>query len=75
MTIYINRQDAENNFPKLLSKVLEGEEIIILIDEEKIAKILPYKNQKEKEERRITEPVFEVRLGDEFKFIDLDSEE
>ena len=52
MAIHVNQQDAENNFPKLLSKVLEGEEIIISIDGEQIAKILPYKNQKDKEHRQ-----------------------
>jgi len=49
MTIHVNQEDAKNNFPKLLSKVLEGEEIIISIDGEEIAKILPYKNQKDKD--------------------------
>jgi len=38
MTIHVNQQDAENNFTKLLSKVLEGEEIIISIDGEEKTK-------------------------------------
>ncbi|ELR97744.1 type II toxin-antitoxin system Phd/YefM family antitoxin [Gloeocapsa sp. PCC 73106] len=49
MTIHINQQDAENNFPKLLSKVLEGEEIIISMNGKEIAKILPCQNQENKD--------------------------
>ena len=49
MTIHVNQQEAANDFPKLLSQVLEGEEIVISIDGEEIAKILPYKSQKNKQ--------------------------
>lgn len=46
MTIYVNQQDAEKTFTQLISKVLDGEEIIILINGKEIAKILPCKNEK-----------------------------
>jgi len=42
MTIYVNQQEAEKQFSKLFSKVLEGEEVIISVGGKERARILPY---------------------------------
>jgi antitoxin (DNA-binding transcriptional repressor) of toxin-antitoxin stability system len=40
MTIHVNQQEAEKQFSKLLLKVLEGEEIVISMGGEEIARII-----------------------------------
>lgn len=41
MTIYVNQQEAEQQFSQLLSQVLQGEEIIISIEGQKMARLVP----------------------------------
>ena len=41
MTIHVNRQEAEQQFSDLFSKVLEGEEIVIVVDGEEKARLVP----------------------------------
>ncbi|MGB3534805.1 MAG: type II toxin-antitoxin system prevent-host-death family antitoxin [Microcoleaceae cyanobacterium] len=42
MTIYVNKQEAEQQFSQLLSQVLQGEEIIISIEGQEMARLIPF---------------------------------
>jgi antitoxin (DNA-binding transcriptional repressor) of toxin-antitoxin stability system len=41
MTIYVNQQEAEQRFSELLSQVLQGEEIVISIQGQEMARLIP----------------------------------
>jgi prevent-host-death family protein len=41
MTIYVNQQEAEQRFSELLSRVLQGEEIVISIEGKEMARLIP----------------------------------
>jgi prevent-host-death family protein len=41
MTIHVNPQQAEQQFSKLLSQVLQGEEIIISVAGQEMARLIP----------------------------------
>ena len=41
MTIYVNLQEAEQKFPQLFSQVLQGEEIIISVEGQEKARLIP----------------------------------
>ncbi|MEM9271610.1 MAG: type II toxin-antitoxin system Phd/YefM family antitoxin [Cyanobacteria bacterium P01_F01_bin.143] len=41
MTIYVNQQEAEQQFSQLFSQVLQGEEIIISVEGQEKARLVP----------------------------------
>jgi antitoxin (DNA-binding transcriptional repressor) of toxin-antitoxin stability system len=41
MTIHVNRQQAEQNFSHLFSRVLQGEEAVISVEGQEIARLVP----------------------------------
>ena len=41
MTIHVNQQEAKKQFSHLLSQVLQGEEIIISVGDQEIARLIP----------------------------------
>jgi antitoxin (DNA-binding transcriptional repressor) of toxin-antitoxin stability system len=46
MTIYVNQQEAEQQFSQLLSQVLQGEEIIISIEGQDRARLILFAQNK-----------------------------
>lgn len=42
MTIYVSQQEAEQQFSELLSRVLKGEEIIISVEGQGVARLIPF---------------------------------
>jgi antitoxin (DNA-binding transcriptional repressor) of toxin-antitoxin stability system len=41
MTIHVNRQEAEQNISQLLNCVLQGEEAIVFVEGQEIARLVP----------------------------------
>lgn len=41
MTIYVSQQEAEQQFSQLLSQVLKGEESVISVEGQEIARLMP----------------------------------
>jgi antitoxin (DNA-binding transcriptional repressor) of toxin-antitoxin stability system len=41
MTIHVNQQEAEQQFSELFSQVLQGEEVIISVQGQEMARLIP----------------------------------
>lgn len=71
MTIRVNKQEAEKQISHLIAQVLNGEEIVISVGDQEIARILPsikldQNVNKRSEQQQRTPGLLKGKLGDSF---------